>query len=235
MKLLSICLLSALLVPTAAHAAGTAITLTQTWSGTLAIPDNDSVGVSSAITLVAPGLDRIESVTMQLELEGGWNGDLYGYLVHAGQLAVLLNRPGKMLVNPAGSGSSGMIVTFDDLAAGDIHLTLPDSGVPTGFFQPDGRSSDPLAVLDTDARTALLAVFNNQDPNGTWTLFLADQGAGDVGTLKSWSLSVNAVPEPSAAVLLGVAATALVVSGRRRRGSVETAATPHLTIPPDFP
>lgn len=208
-------LLTALLLPAAAHAAGSAITLTQSWCCSLAVPDNDAVGASSSITVSAPGFDRIESVTMQLEMDGGWNGDLYGYLVHDGQLAILINRPGKTLENPAGAGSVGMIVTFSDLAAGDIHLTLPDSGVATGFFQPDGRLTDPLDVLDTDVRTALLSVFTNEDPNGTWTLFLADQGPGDASTLKSWSLSLAVVPEPSAALILGMAAMALAFTRRR--------------------
>ena len=216
MKLLSISLI-ALFLPAAVQAAGSVIDLTPSWSGTLAIPDNDAVGASSSLTVSAPGLDRIESVTMQLEIDGGWNGDLYGYLVHDGKLAMLLNRPGRTAANPGGFGSSGMNVAFSDLAAGDIHLTLPDSGVPTGFFQPDGRLTDPLAVLDTDVRTALLAVFTNENPNGTWTLFLADQGPGDTSTLKSWSLAVTAVPEPSAALMLGVAVMVLTVS--RRRGA----------------
>jgi subtilisin-like proprotein convertase family protein len=214
MKLLPF-LLTALFVPAGVQAAGSAITFSQSWSGWLGVPDNDATGASSAITITAPGFDRVESVTMQLELDGGWNGDLYGYLAHDGNLSVLLNRPGKTQANPAGSGSSGLSVTFADLALSDIHLALSDSGVPTGYFQPDGRLTDPADALDTDARTALLSVFTNTDPNGTWTLFLADQGPGDTTTLKSWALSVTAVPEPSALLLCGVGA-AVVVASRRR-------------------
>jgi subtilisin-like proprotein convertase family protein len=214
MKLRFISLI-ALLLPAGVQAAGSAIDLTSSWSGTLIVPDNDAIGVSSTLTVSAPGVDRIESVMLQLEIDGGWNGDLYGYLVHDGLLAMLLNRPGKTLANPGGFGSAGMTVTFSDLAAGDIHLTLPDGGVPTGFFQPDGRLTDPLDVLDTDARAALLEVYTNADPNGAWTLFLADQGPGDTATLKSWSLVVTAVPEPSAAIMCGVAALALAAARRR--------------------
>jgi hypothetical protein len=89
--------------------------------------------------------------------------------------------------------------------------------VPTGFFRPDGRLTDPLATVDTDARTALLSVFTNENPNGVWTLFLADQGPGDTAILKSWSLAVTAVPEPSAALMIGVAVMLGAVS--RRRGA----------------
>lgn len=216
MKFLPLSLIC-LLLPVAADAAGSSITLTQSWSGTLAVPDNNAVGASSSVTLSAPGMDRIESVTMQLEIDGGWNGDLFGYLVHDGMLAVLLNRPGRTAANDSGFASSGMNVTFSDLAANDIHLALPDSGVPSGFFQPDGRITDPLAVLDTDARTAPLSVFTNGNPNGTWTLFLADQGPGETSTLKSWSISVTAVPEPGGLLLCGVAVMAMAVSRRRNR------------------
>ncbi len=206
-----------LLMPAVAQAAGSAIALTPSWSGTLMVPDNHAVGASSSVVITAPGWDRIESVTMQLEMDGGWNGDLYGYLEHDGKLAMLMNRPGRTAANPDGFGSTGMTVTFSDLAPTDIHLALADSGVATGLFQPDGRLTDPLAVLDTDARTALLSVFTDENPNGTWTLFLADQGPGDTSTLKRWSLSVTAVPEASTALMLGLAAMAMAVA--RRRGA----------------
>jgi hypothetical protein len=61
----------------------------------------------------------------------------------------------------------------------------------------------------------MLSVFNGMNPNGDWTLFLADQGAGDEATLTGWTLSLTAVPEP-AVPLLGGLATLLAL--RRRRG-----------------
>lgn len=39
----------------------------------------------------------------------------------------------------------------------------------------------------------LLSSFNSQDPNGTWTLEITDDAAGDVGILNSWSLTFNAI------------------------------------------
>lgn len=215
MKALSLCL--PFFLPTfSALAAGTITPITQSWSGILGIPDNDGVGASNTITLSVTGEAQIEIIEIQVEIEGGWNGDLYAYLVHDGKISVLLNRPGRTLLNAEGSASSGMNLLFSDNATSDVHVALPNSGTPVGSFQPDGRTTDPLAVLDTDARTAPLSVFGNQNANGAWTLFLADQGAGEVSTLKSWTLSVSLVPEPSTSILAGLSVIGLVL--RRNRG-----------------
>lgn len=204
-----------LALPATALGGGSAITLTQSWSGTLAIPDNSGVGASNTITITAPILDKIESVTVAIELDGGWNGDLYAYLVHDGTLAILLNRPGRTALDDLGSGSTNLIALFDDLAAGDVHMLLPGTGNATGTWQPDGRMIDPLLALDTTPRTKMLDGFTNANPNGDWTLFIADQNPGDTATLKSWTLSVTAVPEPTTAMLGGMVA---LLALRRRRG-----------------
>jgi len=115
---------------------------------------------------------------------------------------------------PDGFSSSGMTITLRDEATQDIHTSLGDIGSPSGTFQPDGRLIDPLFVLDSDARTNLLSVFNGGDASGNWTLFVADQSAGETSTLQSWSLSVTTVPEPSVAALLIFPIAALF---RRRR------------------
>lgn len=207
-----VCMLPLLVAPTASGS----ITITGTWNGSSTIQDNNDIGLTTTVTLLAPADQSIEAVTVQLEIEGGWNGDLYGYLVHDGKLTMLMNRPGRTLANPDGAASTGMIVTFSDAAALDIHTGLPDSGMPEGFFQPDGRLTDPQDTLDTDARPARLAVFNNADPNGEWQLFLADQGPGETSTLQSWTLAVTAVPEPSPAAIAALTVMVLVSSRRRR-------------------
>lgn len=212
MNTLYICLL-ALLPPLSA---GAATSITQTWSISTAIPDNDDIGFSNTHSISAAGITEIESVTVELTFAGGWNGDLYAYLVHDGVISVLLNRPGRSLENPDGAASSGMTINLSDVAAADIHTAIPMSGGSvSGTFQPDGRMSDPLAVYDTDARPAMLASFNGLDVNGSWTLFVADQAAGEVSTLQSWSLNVTGVPEPSTCMLLGTFALGLAFSRRR--------------------
>ena len=47
-----------------------------------------------------------------------------------------------------------------------------------GKWVADGRTNRPTEVLDTDARPALLSGFNGLDPNGNWTVFVADVAGG---------------------------------------------------------
>lgn len=173
-----------------------------TWTVSTAIPDNDDVGFSDTRTISIPGITEIESVTVDLNFTGGWNGDLYAYLVHGSGFAVLLNRPGRSLTASDGSATAGMAITIADSATMDIHTAIPMSGGSVnGTYQPDGRITDPYNTLDTDARPAMLADFIDLDANGTWTLFVADQSAGGVSTLQSWNLTVTGVPEPGTALL----------------------------------
>lgn len=174
-----------------------ATTYNGTWSVSTAIPDYNDPGFSSTKTLAVSGTATITSVMVGLVFSGGWNGDLYAYLVHDGQISILLNRVGRTSGNPNGFASSGMTVSLADAAPLDIHTALGNSGTPNGTFQPDGRATDPLNVLDTDARTNPLSAFNGRDASGNWTLFIADQASGEVSTIENWSLNVTTIPEPS--------------------------------------
>lgn len=167
-----------------------------------AVPDNDPRGLS----VVQPYLGDsgiVSSVVVTFETIGGWNGDIYAYLEHAGAVSVLLNRPGRTAADPAGAASSGMLVRFEDGAAQDVHTALPAVfGQPaSGTYQPDARAADPDLVTDASPRSKYLSAFNGQAPDGAWTLFVADLGAGDVAVLDNWTLIVTVVPEPSALLL----------------------------------
>lgn len=200
------------LLPMAATAT---TTYTDSWNVSTAIPDNDDVGYSDTRTVTVAGITEIQSVTVDLTFIGGWNGDLYAYLVHDSGFSVLLNRPGRSVSALDGSATVSLAVTLSDSATSDIHTAIPMSGSNiTGTFQPDGRITDPLYVLSSDARLAMLSSFTGLDANGSWTLFVADQSAGSTSTLQSWGLTVTGVPEPSAALLGGLSCLFLL---RRRR------------------
>jgi subtilisin-like proprotein convertase family protein len=189
-------------------------TVSGTWAPNVIIPDFNDIGFSSVQTFQTTGINEIKSVVVELSFTSGWNGDLYAYLVHNGVMSVLLNRVGRSVSNPDGASSSGMILTLTDLAEFDVHTTLPFNGVPAGTYQPDGRITDPLSVLDTDPRPATLSVFNGMAADGNWTLFVADQSPGNQSILVSWSLTINGVPEPGSALLSALGTLILL---RRRR------------------
>jgi subtilisin-like proprotein convertase family protein len=209
-KPLIFCILCGLAVTSSSAAT----TITETFTVNTTVPDNSDTGLADYRNISAPGLTEIESITVGLSFTGGWNGDLYAHLVHGSGFSVLLNRPGRTSGNPDGAGSSGMTILLDDTALSDIHTAMPTVGLATGTYQPDARTADPLLVTDLSPRSAFLSNFIGLDPNGTWTLFVADQSPGATSTLQSWTLNITAVPEPSVAAL-GLLSAALLL--RRKR------------------
>jgi hypothetical protein len=199
-----------------AHAvtAHAAVTASHRFNVSTAIPDFSIIGLADTRQLDT-WMTEITSLQVRLEISGGWNGDLYAHLVHESGFTVLLNRAGRDASNPDGSGAAGMDVLLGDAAPADIHLAMPGSGFVTGPYQPDGRTEDPNTVLDTSPRNAFLASFAGKNPNGSWTLYLADVSAGGTSTLVSWTLEITGVPEPSSSLLIAI--TTLGLLGIRRR------------------
>lgn len=198
-------------------------------SNSLSIPDGDASGVVDSRSIES-GISAIVNISVTLDITADYNGDLYVYLLHGDKFAVLLNRVGKTADNQYGYSDSGMNVTLADNsyagtdnpnAAMDIHeyqltLQLPELTPLTGTWLADGRDVDPLAALDTTARTAGLEVFWGDLASGDWTLFLSDVNSGGNATLNSWSLTINPVPEPSTWALM-IGGMALLGARRWRK------------------
>lgn len=218
----------------AAFAGGTAslradiFSATNSWNlGELVVPDGQPEGI--ATTLNFSGIEEllVKEVRVRLTFDAQYNGDLYVTLSHGTGYGVLLNRVGREETSAFGYGDPGFSeVVFADSAANDVHIyrtfvvgdpTIPLGGPLTGLWQPDGRTTDPDAVVSSDPRTATLASFNGQSAAGDWTLFVADLSPGGSTELRSWSIEITtAVPEPSSAVLglLGAGVFALRRFGR---------------------
>ena len=171
----------------------------------LRIPDGSPMGLANSVDVSTP-IERITDVNVSLVVTGGFNGDLHAYLVHDSGHAVLLNRVGKTLANPSGYSDPGFNVIFDDHATNlDVHNygvvlsgnpNTPLAGPLSGLWTPDGRDTDPALVLNTDPRPATLSAFTGLNPNGRWTLFIADVDSLYSSTLVSWSLEILGTNAP---------------------------------------
>lgn len=162
------------------------------------IPDNTPAGVGYSINFAPVGM-TISDISVTLNLSGGFNNDIYAYLAHGSQIAVLLNQ---ITGSP---GTAGFNVTLTTGTGSDIQTY-------TG-----GSAGQPLAGIYLAAGGSL-ATFNNFDPNGAWTIFFADRSPGDTSTLNSFSVSITAVPEPVNLALSVLAVLPLTLAGHHWLG-----------------
>ena len=189
------------------------LTLSQGFGGG-AIADGNPVGVGFGGTFTAANpLDQVLGVTINLNINGGYNGDLYAYLIAPnGTLVVLMDQPG-VGVNGFGAYGSGL-----------NNLTLSDAG-STGI---QGETSGSI-LTGTYQAAGSLSAFNGSAANGPWTLFFADLASGGgTAELTGWTLNLTVVPEPVelalglfAAMLLALAALKRICRPGQASGKVD--------------
>ncbi len=188
------------------------------------IPDGNPVGLVSQTTF--SGLTgTISSMSLNLDITGGYNGDLYAYLVGPNSTTlVLLNRVGLSSANDFGYSDSGFNITLTN-GASDLHFYQAGSytlsgGQLIGSWAPDGATISPNSAGSAyDGTTAgNFNLFNNTDPNGEWTLFVADlANGGGQSMIVDWSLTiVTDVPEPQTWALMIGGVGALLALRRRK-------------------
>ena len=119
----------------------------------------------------------------------------------AGQNIVLMSDVG------GSTPATAVDLTFADSAGGPIAAGGP---LATGTFDPSDDDSDGAdAALPPPAPVAsgatMLATFNGTDPNGTWSLFVADDASGDSGSIAGgWCLNVSAAQPTTTTVTSSV-------------------------------
>ena len=193
----------AILLLLAATGARATLIVSQTFSPGATIPSGNPAGVAEAGNFTAAGAgDQVLSITVGLNISGGYNGNLYAYLVAPnGRLVTLMNQPG-VGVDGFGAASSGMNITLSDASSTSIQSLTGGYGTSlSGTYQADQA----------------LASFGSSSANGTWEIYFANlrSGGGDP-VLNSFTLNIEVVPEP-VNVALGVFVVALLIlSGVRR-------------------
>jgi uncharacterized repeat protein (TIGR01451 family) len=122
--------------------------------------------------------------------------DLTTNLTHtfSADLDITLMSPAGTVVtlttdNGAGNDNTYNGTLWDDDAnpAGQVPYTT-NNGMVTDHAYVNLTTATPLVVEEA------LGAFIGEDPNGTWTITISDDLAGDGGSLDSWSLAVTTFP-----------------------------------------
>jgi hypothetical protein len=183
--------------------AASAVIYSTNWNSGFAnggvVPDNNLSGWSDMRTVSTMPAGTFTGLTVDLQLSGGWNGDLYAYLVHSTGFSVLLDR--------VGVGVSGVSA----FGYGDAGMNVNLAATGTSIHQYGGAntfSAAPTGTWLTDNTSGSLGSFLSTSPNGTWSLFIADLNGGGVSAVQSWGLQMDivAVPEVEAWIAAALAA-----------------------------
>jgi uncharacterized repeat protein (TIGR01451 family)/CSLREA domain-containing protein len=158
----------------------------------VAIPNNDSTGISDTINITYT--DTIVDLEVFVEATHTYVGDLAVALEHVGTgtQVTLIDRPG-VPASTFGCDGENVSAQLDDEAAAAVEdqcaATSPAIG---GIFRPNEA----------------LSLFDGELMAGNWTLFVADLAPGDTGTLEQWCLVADyEASSPTAIRIAGIRAT----------------------------
>lgn len=143
------------------------------------VPDGNFSGWIDSRTISTAPAGTITSVAVDLVITGGFNGDLYAYLVNGSGFTVLLDHIGT---GPFGNAGNGFDIQLNDSGAAGLGSYMANgSGTVTGTWQADGAGFSSFVGLN---------------PNSTWSLFIADTSGAGVSTVQSWGLQMDIVAVP---------------------------------------
>ncbi len=192
-----------------ATAAGATVTIPYAGS-TVAIPDDDGTVGATAIINVSGQSARIQDLNFRINgtsntnagagISHTWVGDLGITLTSpAGTVAGLVNQINDTVGNNGNCSVNHFFNTvLDDEAGGnpvDSQCAV-GSGI-TGTFRPDYP----------------LSVFDGEDPNGIWQLTAKDGFAGDVGTIRAFSLVLTSYACCQTKIWTGALSSAWTTAG----------------------
>ena len=188
----------------------------QTFFGSGAsIPDNIVAGVNGGDIVPSGLLGTIQSVSFGIQgLTHTWAGDLIATVTYApvggSPISVnLMNRVGIITTGAGDSSDFGGDYSFSDSGA-DLWAAAAAAGAGVVIGAGDYRATGPGSSAAID----LTSLFAGANVQGVWSINVADRAGADVGAFSGWSVSLTAVPAPSALAMMGLGG---LVAGRRRR------------------
>lgn len=152
-------------------------------SGPIAVPVPDNSAVGATHTLVVSGIPAgalITGVSVTFNMTHTFDGDMtFNLVAPNGNSLNLVNRRG-------GSGDNFVNTTIS--SASSTSLGPPAAAPFTGTFAADG-----VLGLGPTAYPSNVTTFPGlySTPNGNWILAMRDYAGADLGTLTSWSITIN--------------------------------------------
>lgn len=150
-------------------------------SGTISVvvPDANAAGIGATLPVTLPAGATVTGVSVNFNMSHTWVSDMvFNLKAPNGQILNLFNRRGGAGVNFTNTTIS---------SAGTASLATAAAPF-TGTFAADAAVGvGPTGQLSTAANFAALYSVGS----GDWTLQMRDYAGGDVGTLTSWSITIN--------------------------------------------
>jgi len=122
-----------------------------------------------------------------------WDVDVTTFITHtfAGDIDMTIQSPAGTVVTLTTDNGAGN----DDVFNGTVWDDSANPGGQVPYVTNNGLVTDHvyanLVLASPLVPEEALAAFVGEDPNGTWTLTISDDAAGDAGTLNSWSLALT--------------------------------------------
>lgn len=173
-------------------------------SGSITIPQVGAAAPYPSTITVSGVTGTVGRVTATLNgLSHTYIADVDVLLVGpTGQKTVLMSSAG------AGFGVTNVNVVFDDYAAAPVPAS---DQILSGSYAPENYSGDLSLPTNAPAGpyVASMSVFGGSNPNGKWSLYVADHQLGDDGSIvNGWSLAITTVTPVNRLADLSLAASA---------------------------